>query len=356
MKCVLSCLSILLIACGLVWAQQEQQDLPSAAAEVERALRDGGIEAATARFRELILQRANFSLDAHEFVTLGRKLVLEGDPAYAVQILELAAEEFEDSWLLQQVLAQACFANGDEAGSTEHVQNMQDIRDRANLADFIAQNQGNLARTADEVIRRHVDATGGEEAWRGINTMIVTFCAHGGGREFRQVRMYKRPHFYRQGVEGSNQFTATDGERVWRVGPDGWTQIEGNAYIRMGSMDGGFIDYLRSDISYELIGLDMIDSSPVYHVKRAFSDGFEQDLFFSVESGLLTEILSEYVQGSPFMYSYMSYWHYRDVGGVKIPYVFIRNVGSLGPPHGGVVEEVQINVPLDDALFMPPEN
>jgi hypothetical protein len=27
-------------------------------------------------------------------------------------------------------------------------------------------------------------------------------------------------------------------------------------------------------------------------------------------------------------------------------------VGSLGPPHGGVVEEVKINVPLDDALFI----
>lgn len=42
--------------------------------------------------------------------------------------------------------------------------------------------------------------------------------------------------------------------------------------------------------------------------------------------------------------------------GIKIPFIFIRNVGSLEPPHGGVVEEVHINVPLDDALFLPPEH
>ena len=54
------------------------------------------------------------------------------------------------------------------------------------------------------------------------------------------------------------------------------------------------------------------------------------------------------------MKSFRSYWNYRDAGGVKIPFVFMRNMGSLEPPHGGVVEEVRINVPLDDALFLPP--
>jgi hypothetical protein len=40
-------------------------------------------------------------------------------------------------------------------------------------------------------------------------------------------------------------------------------------------------------------------------------------------------------------------------GNVEIPYVFIRNVGPLGPPHGLVIEKVVINPPLDDSLFAP---
>jgi len=55
------------------------------------------------------------------------------------------------------------------------------------------------------------------------------------------------------------------------------------------------------------------------------------------------------------MKSFMSLWNYRDVNGVKMPFVFMRNMGSLEPPHGGVVEEVRINVPLDDRLFLPPD-
>ena len=47
--------------------------------------------------------------------------------------------------------------------------------------------------------------------------------------------------------------------------------------------------------------------------------------------------------------------NYREVDRVKLPFVFMRNMGSLEPPHGGVVEEVRINVPLDDSLFLPPD-
>jgi hypothetical protein len=54
------------------------------------------------------------------------------------------------------------------------------------------------------------------------------------------------------------------------------------------------------------------------------------------------------------MKSFKSLWNYREVNGVKIPFVFMRNMGSLEPPHGGVYEDVRVNVPLDDSLFLPP--
>ena len=47
--------------------------------------------------------------------------------------------------------------------------------------------------------------------------------------------------------------------------------------------------------------------------------------------------------------------NYREVDRVKLPFVFMRNMGSLEPPQGDVVEEVRINVPLDDSLFLPPD-
>ena len=126
--------------------------------------------------------------------------------------------------------------------------------------------------------------------------------------------------------------------------------------MRMTSMDNWFIEYSAKGISYKFIGLEYFNGSPVYRLRRTFWDGFQQDLFFSAVTNLLTEIKSDYVQFQPFMKSYLSYWNYREVDGIKLPFVFIRNLGSLEPPHGGLVEEVKINVPLENSLFIPPKD
>jgi len=102
------------------------------------------------------------------------------------------------------------------------------------------------------------------------------------------------------------------------------------------------------------MGFEHMNGSPVYHLRRNYRNGFVEDLYFSALTNLLTEIRSDYVQGNPFMKSFMSQWNYRNVERIKIPFVFMRNMASLEPPHGGVVEEVRVNVPLGDGLFLPP--
>ena len=120
------------------------------------------------------------------------------------------------------------------------------------------------------------------------------------------------------------------------------------------SMDRWLLGSEAFGISYQFMDFDHINGSPVYHLRRTFRNGYVEDLYFSALTNLLTEIRSDYVQGRPFMKSFLSFWNYRDVEGIKIPFVDIRNMGSLEPPHGGVVEEVRLNVPLDDGLFLPP--
>ena len=96
------------------------------------------------------------------------------------------------------------------------------------------------------------------------------------------------------------------------------------------------------------------DAALAATLERTYRDGHREDLYFSEATGLMTEMVSEYPDGNPMMISAMSYWDYRDVGGIRIPHVFIRNVGELGTPHGGVVQEVRINEELGDDLFLPP--
>ena len=166
------------------------------------------------------------------------------------------------------------------------------------------------------------------------------------------VRYYERPMHYRQETLGRGIASVTDGRRLWRVGPEGWEEVEANDYLRLASIDGHFIDYQEWGVSYELLGVMALDGDPGYRVARNWADGSQETLFFSAGSGLLTAVQSEYMIHPA---SWFSYWDFRDVGGFRVPHVMIRSVGDLGPPHGVVVRSVQINVELADSLFVPPE-
>lgn len=337
---------------------QEDPGQESAAMAIERVLDEIGIDGAKAEFFSIKTQKETYSFKETEFTVLGEKLLKTGRPQEAVVILEMAAEVFPHAQNIYRLLAVSFYAAGDSEKSLENIIKMRSIRDAGFLADFLKENQDRLAATAEEVMERHIQAIGGREAWQAIKTMTMVFSIQStGGEQTRIVRMYKRPFFYRQGLEGSSRFRATDGESVWTVSGKEWKKNEENPepYMRMTSMDNWFIDYSAKGISYTFIGLEYFNGTPVYHLRRIFRDGFKQDLFFSAVTNLLTEIKSDYVQGQPFMKSYLSLWNYREVEGIKIPFVFIRNLGSLEPPHGGLVEEVRINVPLDDSLFIPPK-
>jgi len=343
-----------------IFAQEEAaEEKESATAVIEQVLNEKGIDAARAKFFLLKTKKEDYSFIEAEFTALGNKLIQAERPHEAVAVLEMAAEIFPNSTNVYRLMAVAHYAAGDAEQSLEVIAKMMSIRGEATLADFLKKNEGKLAATAEEITERHIEATGGREAWKAVKTMVLVFSVQSTrGQQTRLVRMYKRPYFFRQGLESSGRFNATDGESVWNVSEKGWRKIGGNShpYIRMASLDNWLIDYSTKKVSYTFIGLEYLESSPVYHLRRTFWDGYQEDLFISALTNLLTEIRSDYVPGQPFMKSYKSLWNYREVEGIKIPYVFIRNVGSMGPPHGGVLEEVQINVPLDDALFVPPKD
>ncbi len=355
----LAVLMAVVVALGIFAQEEAEKEKESAAEVIEQVLNEKGIDAAKAKFFMLKTKKEDYSFIEAEFTALGNKLLQAGRPQDAVAVLDMGVKLFPDSINMYWLMAVAHYRAGNSEQSLEVIAKMRLIRGEATLADFVKRNEGKLAATAEEVIERHIEATGGREAWKAVKTMVLVFSVQSTrGQQTRLVRMYKRPHFYRQGLESGGQFTATDGESVWEVSDKGWRKVEGdsNPYARMASIDNWFIDYSTKKVSYTFIGLEHLESSPVYHLRRTFWDGFQQDLFFSALTNLLTEVKSDYIQGQPFMKSYLSYWNYRDADGIKIPYVFIRNVGSLGPPHGGVVEEVKINVPLDDSLFIPPKD
>lgn len=210
-----------------------------------------------------------------------------------------------------------------------------------------------LPTTAQEVIDRYLEAMGGREAFDTIRTMVKRSTHHStGGKMGSQVRYFKKPLYYRWEQSDAPVALVTDGQRFWWAGVDGWEEIEdGSSYLPAASLDGHFIDPEAVGIAYELMGVAALDGHPGFEIRRTWPHGREDVLFFSAESGLLTNVRYPHPFGGEYS---ASYWDYRDLGGVALPFVHATNI-DFTPPHAMVLQAVEINVPLPDSLFIPPE-
>jgi hypothetical protein len=211
-----------------------------------------------------------------------------------------------------------------------------------------------LPANAGDVFERHLVAVGGREAFDTIQTMVLRFAAQNSDGTFAElVRYHKRPLHFRQEISISPRAAVSDGERLWWASTEGWRVAEDETgYLPLISIDNHLIDPDAVGITHAYDGVTAVDGTPGFLVRRVWPHGSEQHLFFSANTGLLTAVRSE----SPLTAnSWFSYWDYRDVGGIRIPFVHIRSVGETGPPHGLVLQSVEINLPLPDSLFIPPE-
>ena len=149
-------------------------------------------------------------------------------------------------------------------------------RDEARLRGFLAANEGELATTAGEVLARHHAATGGLEAWRAVESLKMTFRGGAGSSELVLERCYRRPDLYRQEVVGSPGASVSDGERVWRQGPDGsWSEAPSNGYRWFGGLDGNEITIFDST---GLAVQDVVTAGLIY--RRAREQGIGTNFDF----------------------------------------------------------------------------
>jgi len=213
-----------------------------------------------------------------------------------------------------------------------------------------------LLLTADEVIQKHLEALGGVTAIKSIKTMLVKGRSISLNQQERPlVRYYKQPDRFRQQVPGSLDFMFIENHKVYyaRNGmklemKQPWTKSFRNQRI-----DGNFLDYGNRGVSYKYIGLKGLDTEPTvfYHLKRVFADGYTEDLYFDVDSGLLR--MTGY---KDYPDSYRMFYQYRDIGGILFPRISMRVFNRLTSPHVFVVDEVKINDSFEDGLFSVTKN
>lgn len=220
------------------------------------------------------------------------------------------------------------------------------------------------AQTVDEVIAKNIEAKGGLEKLKSVQTLRMTGkMTMGLGIEAPATIEFKRPNRVRMEItfQGNVGTQAYDGKTGWSISPFGGKQepepmsAEDLKDIEEQSdMDGPLVDYKAKGHTVELLGKEKVEGSDAYKLKVTLKNGDVRYIYLDADAHL--EIKGESkrtIRGSEVEIE-TSIGDYKEVGGLLFPHSL--QSGAKGRPERQniMVEKIEINPAIEETRFVMP--
>jgi outer membrane lipoprotein-sorting protein len=221
-----------------------------------------------------------------------------------------------------------------------------------------------LAQSADEVIGKYLEARGGLDKIKAVDSARFTgTMTMGGQMEAPFVWTWKRPNQMRVEftVQGQTGIQAFDGESGWSLmpfmgvtDPQPMAEEEAKMFEEQADLDGQFVDSEKKGYVIEYIGEEEIEGTPAHNLKVTNKHGDITYVYFDAEYYL--EIKSEgkrTLRGQEIEFE-STQGDYKEVEGL----MFAHSIESKpkGAPVGQTVtfEKIELNVEISDSDFTMP--
>jgi len=216
-------------------------------------------------------------------------------------------------------------------------------------------------QTADEIIKKHIDAHGGIENWNAIQSIKITgnFTSFS---EMHPIEMTKARggKFYSEHNLG--QFPVvegTDGETYWVDDP--WFELgfphlanEAETYITKQKAEfcTPFFNYKERgfEVSYE--GIEKAEGRDCHKLILTRDDGKEESWFLDTKTFLEVKTLSLWADFGRLTEAETFYDDFREIGSVVLPF-YTERVFSIRD-RIWEIENVEFNVEPDPSIFELP--
>ena len=220
------------------------------------------------------------------------------------------------------------------------------------------------AQTADELVARNIQAKGGLEKMKAIQTLRLKGRLRQGGFTAAVGQELKRPGMLRATftIQGMTAVQAYDGQTGWQIAPfEGRKDPEllGEDDLRDlvedADMDGPLVEYKEKGNTVEYLGHDTVDGDDVHRLKCTLKNGDIVYYYLDPDSSL--EIRTErqqFIRGAV-RERQTDLGSYKPVAGVMFPHSI--ESGPKNNPRSRAkvtIESIEANVPLDDGAFKMP--
>ena len=222
--------------------------------------------------------------------------------------------------------------------------------------------QGTNQPTVEELVAKNMDAKGGAGALNSLQTLRSTgkLLVQGGQIELGYLQTKKRPDEVRTeaSLQGMTQIEAYDGKDGWKVSPffgrkdpERMSGDDVKALVEDTEIDGPLADWKTKGSTVEYLGTEDVDGTPAHKLKVVRKNGDVSFVYLDPDHFLEIRIVTQRVRHGAHEEIETDLGDYEKAGGVFVPTSI--EVGRKGSQDKQVVvvDKVEANVPVDDAIF-----
>ncbi len=222
--------------------------------------------------------------------------------------------------------------------------------------------QGKNAPTLDELVSKNIEAKGGADALRALQSLRLTgkLLVDQGQIELAYVQMKKRPGEVRtEGtLQGMTQIDAYDGKEGWKISPfqgrkdpEKMSTDDVKSLMEDAEIDGPLVDWKAKGSTVDYLGTEDVDGTPAYKVKVVRKNGDVSFVFLDPDHFLEIRVVTQRIKHGAQEEVETDLGDYEKTGGVFIP-TSIES-GRKGDPDKQkiIIDKAEANVPADEAIF-----
>jgi hypothetical protein len=229
----------------------------------------------------------------------------------------------------------------------------------------IARAQEPKQMTVDQIVAKNVEAKGGAEALRALQSVKLTgkMLVNEGQMEFGFAQIKKRPSSVRNeySLQGMTMVQAFDGDEGWKISPfqgrkdpEKMSADDVKSLVEDAEVDGPLIDWKEKGSTVEYLGTEDVDGTQAHKLKVTRKNGTVDYVYLDPEHFLEIRILSQRVEHGAQVETETDLSDYEKVNGVYVPFSMESGNKGAADKQKVSIEKADGNLPVDDAPFKFP--
>ncbi len=219
------------------------------------------------------------------------------------------------------------------------------------------------AQTADEILTKYFENTGGMEKWKALKSTTMEGTMAMQGLEFPGTIRAMAPKKQRVdvNVQGQSIVQAYDGETAWWINPFGGSTEAQKMPEEMAEemvnqeFESEFIDYKTKGHTVTLEGKETVEGTETFKLKLAKKNGDVEFHYFDTENYVPIMVQTAVKTGAAkgqMVATYLS--DYQEVDGMTFPF-FLETKMAGQSVQKITIKSIKTNETFEDTLFAFPK-